>query len=202
VLAQNGKSFRGVPIPLSFKSILFALLRTATFIGGMILALWAVVAANDRHPEPWILPAVLTALCWDACIALSYAPFCTRASFARACQIAEQLGLNEKGYAMLQEIYGEAPPRGFAVQQQARAGATAAARTPATAAGRAGFATPPAAARTAAPAARATSAARPASAPAPRVSRPAPFDDDGPIPLEPEQPAPQQKRRPGDIGLA
>jgi len=179
VLAQNGKSFRGVPISLSFKSILFAWMRAATFIAGFAFGIGALVVANDRHPGNWVPLAIAGAITWILCGVLCYAKFATQASFVRACQLAKAVGLNEAGYEIIAKAYGQAAPRGFAVE-------------PATP----GAVKPAQAIRNQPATAKSQTMQRPAPAP----SRAIPVDDGSAIPLEPA-PTTRKSRDAGQIGL-
>jgi hypothetical protein len=116
VLSKSGKGFRGVPIPLSVKSILLAWARAAFFLAGLIFALIALMMALDKHAENWLLPALGAAAAWGVGAVISYLPLFTRASANRAYQLAQKVGVNQQGYAMIQKIYGQAPPRGFEVR--------------------------------------------------------------------------------------
>jgi hypothetical protein len=162
VMQQSGKSFKGVPVPLSLKSILLAWARAALLVGGVVMACTALVVGLDKHPQNWVLPAVGAVLCLVACGVLSFARFATQASFERACQLAKELGLNEKGYEIISKAYGQAVPRAFAVQPAKPA-----------------MAAPPL-------------QAPPSKAPAMNApTRAMPIDDSGAIPLEPP-PAPNR----------
>src|SRR4051812_36121775 len=59
VLAQDGTSFRGVPVSMSFKSIMLAWARAITFLLGIGFAIGAMVVGLDKHPGPWIPNAVI-----------------------------------------------------------------------------------------------------------------------------------------------
>jgi hypothetical protein len=192
VLSKDGDSFRGVPIGLSFKSILIAWLRAGLFVAAMISSCSILVFAGDRH-HPSLVGPIATAVVMWLIFALTWHKFITRAGFARACAIAEQVGIQGEGMEAIRKIYGMPPARGFEVQKP---GSTVAARAP----------------MAAAPVAR--TAQR--SAAAPQSSRRPAVADDAPIPLEPMSgaPAPKAKpqapaqpqrkgpRPPGQIGIA
>src|SRR5215207_392847 len=60
---NNDGGFRGVSIPISFKSWLVAWLRAGCVLGTIALTIMTVVMMADiqRHPWQWIPPALLDA---------------------------------------------------------------------------------------------------------------------------------------------
>ena len=116
ILSQDGSGFRGMEIGFSFKSMLMAWLRTALFLVAVIASVAAIaaMAASNPKADDWIVPVTIAVAGWTV-FALTWHRVASRASFRRACQLGELIGLNEAGFAMLHEMYGEAPPRGFAV---------------------------------------------------------------------------------------
>ena len=57
VLGQNGDEFRGVPIPLSFRSILLAWARAFLVVVALISGIAALVNSQDRDWTHWGYPA-------------------------------------------------------------------------------------------------------------------------------------------------
>ena len=122
VIEETGKTFRGVPIGLSAKSILLAWARGGTFVVGLIGAIGALVAAGDKKPSnEWMIWAGFGAAMWISCIVLCYAGIFTKASFERACALAKELKLTERGFEVISQVYGQAIPRGFEVVTPAAA---------------------------------------------------------------------------------
>lgn len=185
VIGEDSKNFRGVSIGLSFKSIFTAWLRTGLFLVAMGFSVAVLVAAIDEKHKSGspIEFGVVAAALWFA-FGMSWHKVFTRASFNRACELGQIVGLNAQGMERLNKVYGQASSRGFEVAAQK------AAPTPQSRA-------VPAAQRPVAAAA----AAR-AAAPARPVTRQQ--EDNGSIPLEGETPAPAARAKPrpsGQIGL-
>lgn len=94
VVAQTGDGWRGVDLPVSFKSILVAWLRTAAFIGIISTGIWLAIegfAYRDNRPND-----VLAAGVWfAACVCVMWASMKWRllvgASYERAIEIADQI---------------------------------------------------------------------------------------------------------------
>jgi hypothetical protein len=114
ILSQNGDQFRGMPISLSFKSILMAWLRAGLFLVAVVASIFAMIEIANGKQQSWVGPLALAVGAWVVFV-LTWHRVASRASFRRACQLGELVGLTEEGFAMLQQIYGEAAPRGFAV---------------------------------------------------------------------------------------
>ena len=115
VISEMEGSIRGVPIPLNFKSILIAWTRAALLIASFAMTLRALTMSDGGASE--FLPALLVAITSWTLFGLTWHKWIHRASLNRASVLAEKLQLNEDGFALLQKIYGEAIPRGFAVTQ-------------------------------------------------------------------------------------
>ena len=117
VLSTDGKTFRGVPVGFSPKPLAFAWGRMITLIAAVGLSGFAIAQCADaRAGTPDKLIAVIGAvLAVMSFVFLMWHRVCTKASFNRACQLGQQLGLNEAGFAQLYQIYGEETGRGFAV---------------------------------------------------------------------------------------
>lgn len=130
VVSTNGDSFRGVPIPLSGKSVMLAWARAFTLLTTVLLPLFAWIdydsnrrtGGGDAWPvlmAVWAAGAVVCGLSW-------LHPSARRASFNRACEIGHRIGLSERGFAELERIYGQTSGRGFAVVEPSGAGPAAA----------------------------------------------------------------------------
>jgi hypothetical protein len=116
VMSQTGDDFRGVPIGLSAKSILVAWLRAGLFVAAMIASCSILVVATDKHHPSLAGPIAIAVVMWLV-FALSWHKFLTRASFTRACRIAEQIGMTAEGMEAIRQIYGMPPSRGFEVKK-------------------------------------------------------------------------------------
>jgi hypothetical protein len=112
VLAQAGKSFRGVPIPLSFKSIAVTWLRAASLVAGILGAIFTLVGVSDsRHGGGLPVPAVLLAIGGIGIFSfLVTHRSATKAGYARAIELGKLVKLNANGFAALAQAYGQAPP--------------------------------------------------------------------------------------------
>jgi hypothetical protein len=113
VLARTGKSFRGIPIPLSFKSLVIAWVRTITFaaaiIGGIVLMIGLTGSPSDR--AGMFVPGLFVFLLAGGAFVFSITHrSATKASYARAIELGKLLKLNANGMAALAQAYGQAPP--------------------------------------------------------------------------------------------
>lgn len=123
VLSKSGKNFRGVPLSLSFKSILMAWSRAILLVAGLVFAIMTVMFAVDpKSGDNPIIPGIVAAFCWIAAAVLSYAKPFTHASFARACELAKQCKLSAAGMEAIAKHYGQPLPRGLEVVKPAPAG--------------------------------------------------------------------------------
>jgi hypothetical protein len=111
VLSNAGKGFRGIPIPFSGKSFLFAWLRAITVAVGVVGAILVLVALIGKSSDAWALvPGVITAvLGWGLFIFSLKHRTATRASYRRACELAKLVKLNQAGMDALAKAYGEPP---------------------------------------------------------------------------------------------
>lgn len=120
VLAKNGNTFRGVPIPMSAKSVFVTWGRAISFVAMVLGGIFALVSANSYNSSAEFAPLVGVAVFGAALFCfLTFYKGVTRASFNRACQLAQMIGMTERGYAELQRIYGQAAGRGFDVSPAA-----------------------------------------------------------------------------------
>lgn len=110
ILAENGDDFRGVSLPLSFKSILVAWLRAGcffAFIGCTIGALVCIGGGNPQEFVTGITCGAIAILSIATFIATYYLPFFSKASYRRAMQIADIVGLSDEARLMLEVSYGQ-----------------------------------------------------------------------------------------------
>ena len=108
VLSEQGDDFRGVSVPLSFKSVLTAWLRAGTFLGFVVCTIVAIVTIADKKNEavPGIAFGFLAAVCLGSFIATYFVKWFTKASYERAMQIADLVGLSDEARLMLEVSYG------------------------------------------------------------------------------------------------
>ncbi|HEX5102611.1 MAG TPA: hypothetical protein VFV87_02290 [Pirellulaceae bacterium] len=108
VLEQTAEGFRGMPIPMSFKSILTAWVRAGSIVAIIASLVLTMIFLADVKAAPfgWIVPVLV---CIGAIVALflSYRlKFFTEASYERAKELAGLMGMNEVGLLMIEVAYG------------------------------------------------------------------------------------------------
>jgi len=107
VLGKEGDTWHGAPCGLSLKSLFIAWMRTAaivTIIGGGVLFMAVMV------DEDFTGMMMIGALCAVAIFFLiwSYrAQVIARASYRRAMQLADKIGLSDEGKLMIDLAYGK-----------------------------------------------------------------------------------------------
>ncbi len=106
VLGESGKDWRGVKIPLSGKSVLMAWLRAGLILGGIALLVGGVVGLGGRTPVHAAVALVTGLACIGGFAATKLVPTLSRASYERAKQLAELVGLNAAGRLTIEEAYG------------------------------------------------------------------------------------------------
>jgi hypothetical protein len=112
VTAQSGKTWRGVKIPLSAKSVFVGWGRATAILAAVTGAVIALVSALDRRPDPTTIAAgvAIVAASIGFVVLTKKLSWFNRASYARACQLAKLAKLNDHGLAALAKAYGEAVP--------------------------------------------------------------------------------------------
>lgn len=134
VIEQSGNAWRGASVGLSGKSVLAGWLRIWLPLAACVLGIMGVAMLNDRRGSPAIGAVELTAALLAAVGAVlvwTHRSF-TRASYERAREIAERVGLNEEGQVLLELAYGRVGPADAeATLRQLRDDATAMAALPA-----------------------------------------------------------------------
>jgi hypothetical protein len=123
VLSHSGKTFRGVPVPLSAKSVFTCwgklITTAAAIIGGFV----ALINFNDPNSSTdWHVAAAVALVSAALAGLLFFYKGLSRASFNRACELGQHVGLSERGFAEIQRIYGESAGRGFDVMPAAQTG--------------------------------------------------------------------------------
>ena len=114
VIAQNGGNFRGMPISLSGRSILFAWGRVAAFFGCIVGAIWGL-ADYGISGSLWPALAILAVASAGIFYLLMWHKPMRRASFNRANELATMLRLGSGAFERIQALYGESSGRGFDV---------------------------------------------------------------------------------------
>lgn len=110
VLGQSGKKYHVVRIPFSFKSLLFAWVRTACLAGIISFAIAALIAYSDHNRlEDALLLILLTAFCGILFAFFMIYPRRKMPSYERACRLAELAGLNDRAWAALNVLYNRDP---------------------------------------------------------------------------------------------
>lgn len=107
ILEQTSDGWRGVPIGWSMKSILMAWLRLGL---GFLALISGVVAATELmdHKQGSGIGLSIACVAFIAMfIATKRMKFFTVASYERAKQLADQIGLTEQALVMLDLYYGE-----------------------------------------------------------------------------------------------
>ena len=110
VLGQQGETYRVIAMRLSIKSIFWAWSRTVS--GGVaiiagISALGSWVASP--HPDASGVQALVTAISGMYFAFAMLYPRRRMPSYARACKLAEIAGLDDRGWAALNVLYGRDP---------------------------------------------------------------------------------------------
>jgi hypothetical protein len=109
VLEKNSDGgFRGVSIPISFKSWLIAWLRAACVVGTIAMTILTAVMLADvpKHPFNWIGPLFLDGVLITLLVLSYKLKFIRRASYERAVDLARRVGLTEMGMLMIEVAYG------------------------------------------------------------------------------------------------
>jgi len=109
VLEKNSDGgFRGVSIPISFKSWLVAWLRAACVVAtiGLTIATAVMLADVQQHPFNWLAPAILDVGAITLLVLSYKLKFIKQASYERAIDLARRVGLTEMGMLMIEVAYG------------------------------------------------------------------------------------------------
>jgi hypothetical protein len=104
VFEETKGGWRGVKIGMSGKSVLLTWARLGLFIAAITLIVAGCVAINDLRPAMaiGIAQIVVGAIAAAAVIATFVMPMFTKASYERAVQIAEKVGMREEGLVMIE----------------------------------------------------------------------------------------------------
>jgi len=111
VLEQTGKGWRGVPVPLSGKSILAAWLRGSGIAGMIIAAIGMAVEVSDRRGNSGL---ILAASIFAVSLLVTVFAFAYKglkhASYERALALGEKLGLSDEGRILLELKFNKITP--------------------------------------------------------------------------------------------
>lgn len=104
VASKAGKSYRGIKVPLSLKSVLIARLRGLLVLAGVAAGGAAYVTLTERRPDTVVgVGLIAFALCVVVLFGATYImPRVGRAHYDRAVALAEQLRMSEEGLVMLE----------------------------------------------------------------------------------------------------
>jgi hypothetical protein len=104
--------FRGTQIPFSFKSLLAGWLRAFSIVAliGAGIGLIVTLADNKAMPLAWIAPFVIALLAATALVLTYKLKYFTQASYERAKELAQHVGLSDVGALMLEVAYGRLTP--------------------------------------------------------------------------------------------
>lgn len=110
ILSKEGDQFRGVEIGLSGKSILMAWLRAGMILAGVGLTIAGIVMMNDTPRSSGSTGGMGTLVAGVLCLAALIATYFLKpfryASYKRAHELAEKLGMNERGKILVDLAYG------------------------------------------------------------------------------------------------
>jgi hypothetical protein len=107
VFEQTSAGWRGVPIGWSFKSILTAWLRVALGLLTLISGIGAVIEFMEQRTIGGIGLSVACVAFIAMFVATKRMRFFTIASYERAKELADQLGLTDQAMVMIDLYYGE-----------------------------------------------------------------------------------------------
>ena len=97
VLGQSGEEFTGVPIPLSFKSILLAWVRAGLLLAAIVMTFAALVNLGDRDQTLWMYSAAFAATAAVLFGIATWHRVATRASLHRAVRAGRGGGVERRG---------------------------------------------------------------------------------------------------------
>lgn len=121
VLGEGGKTWTGIEIGLSGKSILMAWLRTVLLLGGIALLLGGFVGLTDNKLMAGLVTLVAGLACVGGFIATKTVRAFTQPSYERARELAELVGMTPAGRLSIEELYGRVTPEQAADVREALA---------------------------------------------------------------------------------
>lgn len=105
ILNKSGDGWNGVQIPLNFKSICFAWLRAASLVGGVVASIIALATAKEGV-EHWLTPAMVGVGSLITFALFTMHKGFTHASYDRAHQLGELVGISDRGKQLIDQLYG------------------------------------------------------------------------------------------------
>jgi hypothetical protein len=109
VLEKNSDGgFRGVSIPISFKSWLVAWLRAGCVVGTIAMTIMTAVLLADMQKKgmAWIAPLLLDVVLITLLVLSYKLKVITQASYERAIDLGRRVGLTDMGMLMIEVAYG------------------------------------------------------------------------------------------------
>lgn len=107
IFEESSSGWHGVPIRLSFKSIFTAWLRVALGFLALMSLVVGIVGLADKQMTGGIIGCVVAAVFVAMFIATKKMAFFSQASYDRARNIAEQIGLKDEALILIDLSYGE-----------------------------------------------------------------------------------------------
>lgn len=107
VLENSGDNFQGVNIPLSGKSIILAWLRAILVLGAIVGTIYGLVQIFEGSTSEGFGFLIGAAVALGGWVYSKKARGINRASYARAVQLGELLGISEEARLMIEVAYGQ-----------------------------------------------------------------------------------------------
>lgn len=107
VLQNSADGFQGINIPLSGKSVIFAWLRAVLVIGAIAGTIYGLVQLSEGHASEGFGFLIGAAVALGGWVYSKKAGGINRASYARAVQLGELLGISEQARLMIEVAYGQ-----------------------------------------------------------------------------------------------
>ena len=107
VLENSADGFQGVNIPLSGKSVIFAWLRAILVVGAIAGTIYGLVQLSEGHGSEGFGFLIGAAVALGGWVYSKKARGINRASYARAVQLGELLGISEEARLMIEVAYGQ-----------------------------------------------------------------------------------------------
>jgi hypothetical protein len=100
--------FNGAPIPLSFKSMLAGWLRGGSIVAIIGAGIWLAIVLTSARAAPlaWVWPLLILLFAPLVLLVTYKLKYFTEASYERAKELAQIVGLSDVGALMLEVTYG------------------------------------------------------------------------------------------------
>lgn len=119
VISEDSSGYQSVPISMSLKSVLMAWFRSALVIGSIVLLITGSVEFSEGQQASGIFTGAVGLGCVGLFFATYYVHMFSQASYDRAMNLADEIGLNEYGRQAIEEYFGVAPKK-KSVRRKAR----------------------------------------------------------------------------------